>query len=85
MTDATGVAGAEDPGDLAVGSNFAFGDLANQLVDLGEEGHMHRVLISYYFFLPKPSMARRTSTGTAKTTVFDWSELISLIELRVRR
>lgn len=30
-------------------------------------------------------MARRTSTGTAKTTVLLWSELMSLIELRVRK
>ena len=38
-----------------------------------------------YFFLLKPSTARKTSIGTAKTIVLLWSELISLIELRVRR
>ena len=35
------------------------------------------------FFLLYFSKARKTSSGTAKTMVFDWSELMSLIDCKV--
>ena len=41
VADATGVAGTEGASNLTVGGDFAFGDSANELVDLGEKiGHL---------------------------------------------
>ena len=40
VTDAASVAGAERAGDVAIGRDVTFWDLADEIVDLGEEVHV---------------------------------------------
>ncbi len=125
MADTASITSTKSVGNLAVGGDFALGDLTNELVYLIKEVHnllevrctskrktdnnflvkilsrfsatrLRSVLqlvcrnctssyLVYFLSFPNPSMALRTSMGTAKTIVLLASLEMSLIELRVRR